>query len=622
MLFGVASEVAMGVASEVATGVASHIGGRPNLEDRARAETLQTAGGLTLTVAMVADGIGGNVQGERAAELAIETVFNDIRLSTFANAVQLPLLLSQALQRANTAVFDEGRADRSRRGMGTTAVLAAVHNNQLYLANIGDSRAYLIRDGAATQITRDHTWAFEMHRQRLLTEAEIAKHPKRHELVRSIGYGSTVDVDLGIYTNGLGQDEHEASQNQGLLLQANDRLVLCSDGLIKEQRDGAGPFVPGEEMARIVGQRAPAAAAEALVARAVARHADDNVSAVVVEMPGSKRAVAAPSWLPYALAGLAALLLVGALAFFLLRGGDNEPTPTPVAEATQPAATAAGVAASSPTPVAVPAGQVAVLAAGGGRWETDDASGALAANTTVPLPAGQRVRLISDSGVAQVALSDGTQLFLEAGAEMGLTAGATGTSLELDRGRALARGGSAPVTVRSTYARASLLGPGLLGLYLEPSSLLFEAACLMGDCEVMGAADGAPLRLPAGQATVVGSANTAAAPEPANFDAFAALAPDLVPRPTATATATPTATPTAMPTLRPTVRASTPTPPRATIAPTTTVPEVTPTNLPGPVEPGPTNPPKPSATSEPSTTEPPTIEPPTIEPPTTSTPDF
>ena len=141
-----AGEAATGVAP-VATGVASHIGGRPNLEDRARAETLRTAGGLSLTVAMVADGIGGNVQGERAAELAIETAFSDIRLSTLANAVQLPLLLSQALQRANTAVFEEGRADRSRRGMGTTAVLVAVHNNQLYLANIGDSRAYLIRDG-------------------------------------------------------------------------------------------------------------------------------------------------------------------------------------------------------------------------------------------------------------------------------------------------------------------------------------------------------------------------------------------------------------------------------------------------------------------------------------------
>jgi len=544
-----AAGAATGVAT-VATGVATHIGGRPNLEDRARAETLRTAGGLTLAVAMVADGIGGNVQGERAAELAIETVFNEIQLSTIASAAHLPLLLSQALQRANTAVFEEGRADRSRRGMGTTAVLAAVHNNQLYLANVGDSRAYLIRDGAATQITRDHTWAFEMHRQRLLTEAEIAKHPKRHELVRSIGYGSAIDVDLGIYTNGLGQDESEASQNQGLLLQANDRLVLCSDGLIKEQRDGAGPFVPGEEMARIVGQRAPAAAAEALVARAVARRADDNVSAVVVEMPGSKRAVAFPPALLYGLLGLVALLIIGGAAFFLLRSRDNA-TP-PVTEATAPAEVVAVTAAEpSPTLVAVTAGRVMVIA-GTGRWETAGGAGALAANTEVPLPDGQRVKLIGDSGVTQVALADGTQLFMAAGAEMGLTAGATGTEIELDRGRALVRGAGSPVTAGSIVdARAKLPGAGLMGLYLDPTTLLFEAACLTSDCEVAGADDGAPLRLIAGQAAVVGSNNLAVGPEPADFAAYAPLAPDLVPQPTATPTATATETPTATATNRP-----------------------------------------------------------------------
>lgn len=594
-------------------GVASHIGGRPNLEDRARAETLRTAGGLTLTVAMVADGIGGNVQGERAAELAIETIFNDIRFSTIANAAQIPLLLSQLLQRANTAVFEEGRADRSRRGMGTTAVLAAIHNNQLYLANVGDSRAYFIRDGAAMPITRDHTWAFEMHRQRLLTEAEIAKHPKRHELVRSIGYGSTVDVDLGLYTNGLGQDEREASQNQGVLLQPNDRLVLCSDGLIKEQRDGAGPFVPAEEMARIVAQHAPQAAAEALVARAVGRHADDNVTVVVVEMPGSKRAVAAPSWLPYALGGLAALLAIGALAFFLLRGGDDEPSPavgaTPVAEAT-----GAATAEASPTTVFAPAGQVAVLAAAGGRWEAADGSGgALAAGVGIPLPAGQKVKLISDGGVAQVALADGSQLFLEAGAEMGLTADAVGTALKLDRGRALVSSGGAPITVGSIVdARATLLGAGLLGLYVEPSSLLFEAACLVGDCQVAGSADGAPLVLPPGQTTVVGSGNTAGLPEAADFAPYAALAPGLVPQPTATATLTPTPTATATATLRPPALTPRPT---ATLRPTT-APVVIATETPTRSDTGggeqPTKPPEPL----------PPTEPPPTEPPTEGTPDF
>ena len=86
-------------------GVTSHIGGRPNLEDRAGAETLRTAGGLALTVAMVADGIGGNAQGERAAELALETGFNEIRVSTLARPAQVSPLLRPSFQPGNTALF-------------------------------------------------------------------------------------------------------------------------------------------------------------------------------------------------------------------------------------------------------------------------------------------------------------------------------------------------------------------------------------------------------------------------------------------------------------------------------------------------------------------------------------
>jgi len=209
-----------------------------------------------------------------------------------------------------------------------------------------------------------------------------------------------------------------------------------------------------------------------------------------------------------------------------------------------------------------------------------------------------------------VALSDGTQLFLGAGAAMGLTAEATGTTLALDRGRALVRGGGAPVTVGSLFARAALLGPGLLGLSPVRRPALFEAACLVGDCEVIGTADSAPLRLPGGQAAVVGSASTAGAPEPANFDAYAALAPDLVPRPTATATATPTETPTATATIRPPTRVPTATP-RPAVVPSTTVPEATATNRPNePGDPEPTDVPKPPATEVPATEIPPTETPP------------
>lgn len=550
-------------------GVTSHIGGRPNLEDRAAAETLTTAGGLTLTLAMVADGIGGNVQGERAAELAIQTVFQQVRAAPANNAAQLPLVLAQALQVANAAVFEEGRVDRSRRGMGTTAVVVAICGNQLYLANVGDSRAYLIRGGHATQITRDHTWAFEMQRQRLLTEAEIAKHPKRHELVRSIGYGSNVDVDLGVYLNDPLQEEREATINQGFLLQPNDRLVLCSDGLIKEQREGAGPFVTGDEMTQIVGRAAPQAAAAALVARAVGRRADDNVTAVVVETAGSSRAVALPGWLPYGLGGLVLLLAIGALAIFLLRPNPNgEPPAATAAVATEMTAGTAGPTLTLPAPVA---GQVNVIAAGSARWEAGEASGSLSPGTPVDLPEGQAVLIRNDAGITQLWLPDGGQLYLDGGAEVELMATGGTTAIDLRAGRVLAQSTGGQLSITALEAAATLPGPGVLGVLLD-TTLLRTVTCVAGSCNVRGEQDSAPMLLPAGQASIVGGSGTAGLPEPADTAPYALLAPGLVPTPTATATATetPTTTPTNTPAPRATIRPTlTPIPP-ATRPPLTT----------------------------------------------------
>ena len=588
-------------------GVTSHIGGRPNLEDRAAAETLTTAGGLTLTLAMVADGIGGNVQGERAAELAIQTVFQEVRAATANNAAQLPLVLAQALQAANAAVFEEGRVDRSRRGMGTTAVVVAICGNQLYLANVGDSRAYLIRGGHAAQITRDHTWAFEMQRQRLLTEAEIAKHPKRHELVRSIGYGSNVDVDLGVYLNDPLQAEREATINQGLLLQPNDRLVLCSDGLIKEQREGAGPFVTGDEMTQIVGRAAPQAAAEALVARAVGRRADDNVTAVVVETAGSQRAVALPGWLPYGLGGLVLLLAIGALAIFLLRPNGEPPAAT-AAVATEVTSAPAGPTPTLPVPVA---GQVNVIAAGSARWEAGEASGSLSPGTPVDLPEGQAVRIVNDAGITQLGLPDGGQLYLDGGAEVELMAAGGTTAIDLRTGRVLAQSTGSQLSITALDAAATLPGPGVLGVLLD-TTLLRTVTCVVGSCNVRGEQDSAPMLLPAGQMSIVSGRGTAGLPEPADTAPYALLAPGLVPTPTATATVTetPTATPTNTPAPRATIRPTlTPIPtmtrPPLTSATSTPEPPTPSDEQPTTKPPAPTDTPPEPATPEPQPTTPP-----------------
>ena len=331
---------------------------------------------------------------------------------------------------------------------------------------------------------------------------------------------------------------------------------------------------------------------------------------------GGKRSTPVWGWF----VGVAAVVVLGIWAANALskRNGGEEPVGQPTAaatllvaqgtDATATLVTATSTITASVTPSATPVGLVAVLAVGSGRWETDDESGALVANTPVPLPGGQRVKLVSESGVAQVRLPDGSQLFLEAGTEIGLTANATGTTIDLDRGRVLVRGGSTPVEVSSPYAHMALLGPGLLGLYLDPSSLLLEATCLIGDCEVMGTADDVPLRLAIGQASVVGVTNTAGAPDPANFDTYAALAPGLVPLPSATATIT--STPTATPTIRPTVRAPTATPPPPATGPATPVPEATVTERPNaPGDPEPTDVPKPPATEPPAATTEPTPEP-------------
>jgi protein phosphatase len=308
-----------------AFGARQELGRRETLEDRLHVAHIRTAGGLPLTVAMIADGVGGAAFGERAAELAIEAAFQTFVASLTADARTIPLLLRQGLEQAQRAVLAEQRADKAKRDMGTTAVAVALHNNALYVANVGDSRAYLMRAGKLHQLTRDHSWGMEMLREGLLRDAdEAARHPKANELYRSVGEEENFKVDLGIYLNGVEQED-AATANQGLPLLADDRLLICSDGLVRDRPTG-GRYIDDEEIIRILNTRAPDAAAAELVERAIGRRADDNVSAIVLEMPGSKRAFALPSWSRYAAIGAGALLLIAAALFLLLRNpGDAAP---------------------------------------------------------------------------------------------------------------------------------------------------------------------------------------------------------------------------------------------------------------------------------------------------------
>jgi len=167
-------------------------------------------------VLMVADGIGGQAGGAVASSLATDTLKSFLvrRLKELDHPPDWQDLLAESFHEANTKIFDKIREDSDLTGMGTTLVAAAVTGGMAFVANVGDSRAYHIREGEIRQITEDHSWVAEQSRVRVLTEAEISRSPFRHMITRSLGFGSDVRMDYF-----------------EVRLEDGDFLLLCSDGL-------------------------------------------------------------------------------------------------------------------------------------------------------------------------------------------------------------------------------------------------------------------------------------------------------------------------------------------------------------------------------------------------------
>ncbi|MBQ9951301.1 MAG: Stp1/IreP family PP2C-type Ser/Thr phosphatase [Clostridia bacterium] len=158
----------------------------------------------------VADGMGGHNAGEVASALAVETFGNCMRHSERLNATAI----HDAVVRANEAVFDEGERDNRKNGMGTTFTALCRDGDTVHIAHVGDSRAYLIRNGAIMRVTVDHTLVEEMVLQGVITPREAKNHPKRNYITRALGTFRHVEVDL-----------------VQLDLRENDVFLLCSDGL-------------------------------------------------------------------------------------------------------------------------------------------------------------------------------------------------------------------------------------------------------------------------------------------------------------------------------------------------------------------------------------------------------
>jgi serine/threonine protein phosphatase PrpC len=207
----------------------------------------------------VADGMGGHANGGVASSLAVQNLLKIVRSSEISSPP------AKALQRALEVVnFEIYKAAQQLGGgkMGTTLTAAYVFGNLLYLLHVGDSRAYLVRDGRATCLTSDHTVVGDLVRSRLIPSENIRSHSQRSVLTRAVGLGLFVQPDL--------------SQTK---LQAGDCIILCSDGIwsvIQDQEFAAQAERGGD--VHVLAQN--------LVDLALERETDDNCSVVVVHIRG------------------------------------------------------------------------------------------------------------------------------------------------------------------------------------------------------------------------------------------------------------------------------------------------------------------------------------------------
>lgn len=238
------------------------------------------ANGRLLHVGVVADGIGGQIAGELASRLAVEAVGDYFdRLPELSG--NLTDHLAQAITVANQAVYQHGQANPELQGMGTTMVIVGILDGRLYTAYVGDSRIYLLRDGRLRQITVDHTWAQEAIEAGLLTREQAKTHPNRNVIKRFLGGFPEVEVDrrLSLQPN---QSRAEMLAGQGVRLRAGDTILLCSDGLSDMISDDAIHDSLYHHFLALD------TAAEELIDKANEAGGKDNITFVIMQVPGGK----------------------------------------------------------------------------------------------------------------------------------------------------------------------------------------------------------------------------------------------------------------------------------------------------------------------------------------------
>jgi serine/threonine protein phosphatase PrpC len=212
---------------------------------------------------VVADGMGGHSEGERASAIAARTVamhiLRESYLPLFSHGERnapIAEVVTAAIQRANDAVvhdLDDG---------GTTVSVTVLINDLAYIGHVGDSRVYLISRGKIERITRDHSWVQRLIELDQLTPDEANEHPQKNLLYRALGQSDTLEVDTLMRR-----------------MPPNARILLCSDGLWNQVPDA-------DILAAVLQAGSPQDACQRLIAMANAAGGPDNISVIVIQLPG------------------------------------------------------------------------------------------------------------------------------------------------------------------------------------------------------------------------------------------------------------------------------------------------------------------------------------------------
>ena len=275
--------------------------------------------------AVLADGIGGHRGGEVAAELAVNHIMQSVAGSDGKFSRHI---IEQAVSEASDAIAAHSATKEDLKGMGSTCAIAWIIGDKLYTGYVGDSRIYLMRGARIQQLTVDHTWVQEAIEKGIITPEAARDHPNVHVIRRYLGSPVPPDPDFRLILFD-GEGAHHPENNQGVQLQPNDVVLLCSDGLTD--------LVWNDEILETVRTKPTLKeAARTLVDTANQRGGHDNITVVLISAPTEFKPNPKPKkklgWLPWFLGGLLGVLLLTAFASVLVinllkRSGSVTSTP-------------------------------------------------------------------------------------------------------------------------------------------------------------------------------------------------------------------------------------------------------------------------------------------------------